>query len=252
MRRLTFSEDDVNQVARMLSESIYLVAFTGAGISTESGLPDYRGPEGVWTLREKGLKPKLPKKPMSLIEPNPSHYVFVDLYGIGLLKYLISQNVDNLHLKSGVPSDILAELHGNSNKMKCLECDTRFSKDDIKWEDSVYGTGYRTEKPRINQPTCPHCAGRIISSVINFNDPMPKKEMRDAEFHSKKCDVMLVVGSTLSVFPAADFPITAKNNAGAILIIINMGKTGLDDIADVRIEAKSGEFLPLVVNQIKF
>ncbi|MHA2224454.1 MAG: SIR2 family NAD-dependent protein deacylase [Candidatus Hodarchaeales archaeon] len=248
---MTFANDDIKKVARILSQSKYLVAFTGAGISTESGLPDFRGPEGVWTLREKGLKPKLPKKPMSLIDPNPSHYSFVDLFKLGLLKYLISQNVDNLHLKSGIPSEVLAELHGNSNKMKCLECDARFSKNEIRWEDSIHGTGYRTEKPRINQPKCPHCAGRIISSVINFGDPMPEKEMRDAEFHSKKSDVMLVVGSSLVVFPAANFPIIAKNNAGAILIIINVGETGLDDLADVRIEAKSGEFLQLVVNQIK-
>ncbi len=238
------------RVTETIASSKYLVGFTGAGISTESGLPDYRGPEGVWTLREKGLKPKLPTKPISQIEPNPSHYAFVELYKMGLLKFLISQNVDNLHLKSGIPSEMLAELHGNSSLMKCLYCDTRFGKKEINWKDHIYGKGYRTEKPRPNQPKCPHCQGRVISSVVNFNDPMPEKEMREAENHSRLCDVMLAVGSTLSVVPAANFPIIAKSK-GASLIIINMGRTELDSMADIRISAKSGEFLPLVISQIK-
>ena len=247
---MSFSKDDVTRVAEAIASSEYLVGFTGAGISTESGLPDYRGPEGVWTLRDKGLKPKLPKKPISQIEPNPSHYAFVELYKMGLLKFLISQNVDNLHLKSGIPSELLAELHGNSSLMKCLDCDTRFEKQEIDWNDQIHGRGYRTEKPRMNQPKCPHCQGRVISSVINFNDPMPEKEMREAEKHSRLCDVMLAVGSTLSVVPAANFPIIAKSE-GASLIIINMGKTELDSMADIRISAKSGEFLPLIINHVK-
>ncbi|MFX0016915.1 MAG: NAD-dependent deacetylase [Promethearchaeota archaeon] len=247
---MLFSQRDVQRVAEILINSKYLVVFTGAGISTESGLPDYRGPNGVWTLREKGLKPKLPKKPIYLIEPNPGHFAILNLYEIGLLKYLISQNVDNLHIKSGIPSDILAELHGNSSKMKCLVCDSRFLKEELGWRDHIHGKGYRTEKPMLNQPKCPHCEGRIISSVVNFNDPMPEKEMEESEKHSRMCDVMLVVGSSLSVFPAANFPIIAKES-GAILIIINVGRTQLDGLADVRIEAKSGEFLPLVIDKIK-
>ncbi|UCG02215.1 MAG: hypothetical protein JSW11_21815 [Candidatus Heimdallarchaeota archaeon] len=247
---MAFSEEDVEKIANIITDSKYFIVFTGAGISTESGLPDYRGPEGVWTLREKGLKPKLPRKPMHLIVPNPSHFAIFDLYKLGFLKYLISQNVDNLHIKSGIPIEILAELHGNSNRMKCLTCDTRFLKSEIEWDDYIHGKGYRTEMPHSNQPRCPHCNGRIISSVVNFNDPMPEKEMEDSEKHSRMCDVMLVVGSTLSVFPAANFPIIAKNS-GAILIIINMGDTELDRLADIRIEAKSGEILPQIINKVK-
>lgn len=247
---MSFSKDDVQKVADIIVKAKYLVAFTGAGISTESGLPDYRGPEGVWTLREKGLAPKLPRKPMHLIEPNPGHLAILDLYTLGFLKYLISQNVDNLHLKSGIPIEILAELHGNSSRMKCLTCDARFLKNEIGWEDSIHGHGYRTEKPQSNQPMCPHCEGRIISSVVNFSDPMPEKEMEESEKHSRMCDVMLVVGSSLSVFPAANFPIIAKKS-DAILIIINMGETELDRLANIRIEAKSGEILPQIVNKIE-
>ncbi|WP_287585519.1 Sir2 family NAD-dependent protein deacetylase [Candidatus Borrarchaeum sp.] len=245
-----FSIQDVELVAEIIANSKYLVGYTGAGVSTESGLPDYRGPEGVWTLRDKGLKPKLPRQPISEIEPNAGHFAFVDLYELGILKYLISQNVDNLHLKSGIPSDVLAELHGNHALIKCLNCDARFSKQEIGWDELIHGKGYRTERPRSNQPKCPHCNGRIVSSVVNFNDPMPEKEMRDSDTHSRKCDVMLVVGSSLSVSPAADFPVIAKRS-GATLIIVNMGATQLDGLADVRIEAKSGVFLPKVVAQIK-
>jgi NAD-dependent SIR2 family protein deacetylase len=247
---LVKADNEIEIIADIIVKSKYLVVFTGAGISTESGLPDYRGPEGVWTLREKGLKPKLPKKPMHLIEPNAGHYSVLDLYKLGFLKYLISQNVDNLHIKSGIPVEIIAELHGNSDRMKCLSCDIRFLKTEIGWEDHIYGKGYRTETPWANQPKCPHCEGRIISSVVNFNDPMPEKEMEDSEKHSRMCDVMLVIGSTLSVFPAANFPIIAKNS-GATLIIINMGKTELDRLADIRVEAKSGEILPKILHKLK-
>jgi NAD-dependent SIR2 family protein deacetylase len=244
------SINDVEHVAKIIVNSNYLVGFTGAGVSTESGLPDFRGPEGVWTLRDKGLKPKLPRKPISEIEPNAGHDAFVELYELGILKYLISQNVDNLHLKSGIPSEILAELHGNHALMKCLNCDARFTKQEIGWDELNHGKGYRTESPRSNQPKCPHCNARIISSVVNFNDPMPEKEIIESENQSRKCDVMLVVGSSLSVNPAAELPVIAKR-IGATLIIINKGPTQHDNLADVRIEAKSGEFLPKVVEQIK-
>jgi NAD-dependent SIR2 family protein deacetylase len=247
---LSFSEEDVEKVAELISNASYLVAFTGAGISTESGLPDYRGPEGVWTLKAKGLKPKLPTKPWDQIEPNAGHYALVELYNMGKLKYLISQNVDNLHIKSGIPQDILAELHGNHALMKCLNCDARFSKQEIGWNDLLHGNGYRTQKPLPNQPACPQCSGRIISSVVNFGDPMPEREMRESVKQSQKCDVMLVIGSSLSVSPANQFPLIAKRH-GAKIIIINMGETQLEEIADIRIYAKSGDFLPRVLDKIK-
>ena len=244
-----FSIHDVEQVAEIIINSKYLVGFTGAGVSTESGLPDYRGPEGVWTLRDKGLQPKLPTKPISEIEPNAGHHAFADLYELGILKYLISQNVDNLHLKSGIPPEILAELHGNHALAKCVDCDERFTKQEIGWDDQIHGKGYRTESPRPNQPIC-ECNGRIISSIVNFSDPLPEKEIIESENQSRKCDIMLVVGSSLSVFPAAELPVIAKRS-GATLFIVNKGPTQLDNLADIRIEAKSGEFLPLVVEHIR-
>ncbi len=239
---------NVIQVAKIIAKSKYLVAFTGAGISTESGLSDYRGPDGVWTRRDKGLLPK-PDPRINDVRPNPGHKVLVDFYKSGILKFLISQNVDNLHRKSGIPLDILAELHGNHSLMKCLNCDKRFEKDDIGWDNQVFGNGYRTSPQIPGQPTCPHCEGRIISSIVNFNDPMPEQEMKKASYHSEQCDVMLVIGSSLSVYPATDMPKIAKEN-GAVVIIINQGPTELDHIADIRIEGKAGEFLFTIAEEV--
>ena len=236
--------------AQILHTAKYLVVFTGAGISTESGLPDYRGPEGVWTLRSKGLKPKPLKKPMELIEPNEAHYAIIDLYKLGILKFLISQNVDNLHIKSGIPPEMLAELHGNYTLMKCLNCDNRYSKEQIGWKDEIHGKGYRTDKEEEYQPKCPSCRSRIISSVVNFNDPMPERELEEAKRHATRSDVFLAVGSSLSVFPAAEIPVIAQRS-GAMFIIVNSGPTELDLLADLRIEAKAGDFLTAVVAKIK-
>ncbi|MFW9990667.1 MAG: NAD-dependent deacetylase [Candidatus Odinarchaeota archaeon] len=243
-------EDKIEQVAELIAKSEHLVMFTGAGVSTESGLPDYRGPEGIWTLRDKGLEPKLPKIPWHMVEPNFSHHAIVDLQNLGLLKFLIAQNVDNLHLKSGIRPDIIAELHGNSTLLKCLACDFRISKKEAGWDDTTHGKGYRTYKEVRGQPRCPKCGGRLISSVVNFGDSMPDREMRESAWHSKKCDVFIVVGSSLAVFPAADFPVIAKRN-GAKVIIINNGETMLDDVADVRIDGKAGEILPEIVKQVR-
>jgi mono-ADP-ribosyltransferase sirtuin 6 len=113
-------EEKINLAAKWIAESKKLVILTGAGISTDSGLPDFRGPDGVWTRRDKGLPPPKSKVPYDQVKPNPSHYAIVELLKMGKLDYLISQNVDGLHIKSGIPFDKLAELHGNQFFMKCL------------------------------------------------------------------------------------------------------------------------------------
>ncbi|MHA1450868.1 MAG: Sir2 family NAD-dependent protein deacetylase, partial [Candidatus Hodarchaeales archaeon] len=192
-------EKEIDEAITLIAGAKHLVIFTGAGVSTESGLPDYRGPEGVWTLRDKGLKPKLPSVPWSEVVPNPAHAAIVELQNMGLMKFLISQNVDGLHLKSGIRPELIAELHGNSTLLKCQDCDLRMSKKVVNWDDRIHGHGYLTSKVVSGQPTCPSCGGRLISSVVNFNDPMPEKEMTEAITHSEKSDVFIVIGSTLLV-----------------------------------------------------
>ena len=211
-------------------ESRHLVVFTGAGISTESGLPDFRGPNGLWTRQEKGLPPPKPVD-WSEIEPNKNHSAIVELQNMGKLGFLISQNVDNLHLKSGIRPDLLAELHGNIFKLRCVRCGT-------KWDNF----------PDLK--SCPSCEGRLVSSVVNFGDPMPEKEVKDSEWHSRHCDLFIVVGSSLVVYPAADMPKTALRS-GARLVIVNQGETPFDRVCHLRFKERLGEALPAAVTELK-
>ena len=134
--------------------------------------------------------------------------------------------------------------------MKCIECDSRYSRKEIGWEREMHGRGFRTEPQQENQPVCHECRGRIISSVVNFNDPMPIVEMDLSHKHTSKCDLMIVIGSSLAVVPAANFPKIAKKN-GAKLVIINIDSTPLDNVADLKLETHAGKFLTEVLNKIK-
>ncbi len=243
-------EKKIETAAKIIMDAERVVAFTGAGISTESGLPDYRGPDGVWTRRDKGLPPKPMKKPWSSVEPNRGHLALVALQKLGKLDHLISQNVDNLHLKSGIDPDTIAELHGNTTLMRCLECDRQFPKDEVGWDERRWGKGYRTQRPRRGQPTCPVCGGRIISSVVNFGDPLLAKELEESVAQSKRCDTMLVVGSSLLVSPANLMPEYALEN-GAKLILINKGETPFDTKAHVRIWESAGEVLSAILDRVR-
>lgn len=241
---------DINAIAKLIANSIHLVIFTGAGISTASGVSDYRGPDGVWTRRDKGLKPKPMAIPWDKVKPNIVHYSIVELHSIGILKAVISQNVDGLHLESGLSSNILAELHGNKNLMKCISCDSRFAKSEISWDDETFGKGYRTSNSTPGEPTCSICNNRLISSIVNFGDPMPAKETEFAQIQSRQCDVFLVLGSSLVVNPAAGYPRIAKKN-GANLIIINEGVTPLDLLADYKLDFDCSVILPEILEKIK-
>lgn len=242
-------EEKINLVARWIFESHNMVVFTGAGLSTHSGLPDYRGPDGVWTRRDKGLPP--PKSPpWDQVKPNLAHYAIVDLLKLGKLDYLISQNVDGLHAKSGIPFEKLAELHGNMYFMKCFECNKKMTFEEANWDKTKWGKGYRTDHIRKNQPSCPHCGGRIISSIVNFGDPLPYDELEESIRRSEKADVFFVIGSSLVVTPAANMPGIAKQN-GAKLIILNQGETPYDSAADIRFFDDIAEVLPPIVEKVK-
>jgi NAD-dependent SIR2 family protein deacetylase len=243
-------KERIEVLAGLIVGSNRIVIFTGAGISTDSGLPDYRGPDGVWTRRDKGLPPPRWKVHPDEVRPNASHYAIVELQELGKLDFLISQNVDGLHLISGIRPDRIAELHGNSHLMKCLICDRRFTKEEVCWDEERWGDGYRTSHPVKGQPCCPACGGRIISSVINFGDPMPETEMEIAEAHSRKCDLFIVLGSSLVVQPAANMPFHACK-AGAKLVIVNQGKTPCDKLAYIRFHEGIMEVLPPAVEKVK-
>ena len=167
---------------------------------------------------------------------------------MGKLKFLISQNIDNLHLKSGIKEELIAEFHGNMEIMRCLECDKKFSKEGF-GDETKWGKGYRTHPEKDGQPKCPNCGGRIISSIVNFGDPIWEKEIRESFHHSRLADVFLVVGSSLSVSPASFCPLYALENR-ADLIIINNQPTQYDTAATVLFHENAGETLTNILKEI--
>jgi NAD-dependent deacetylase len=208
-------------------EAKYLVVFTGAGISTESGLPDFRGPDGIWTRQAKGYPTK--HRPFDSVEPNAGHRAIFKLQELRKLGFLSSQNVDNLHLKSGVLPDLLAELHGNIARLRCNRCQTQVDKSS-------------------GMDTC-LCGGKLISFVVDFGQPLPTKDLEDAYRYSQCCDLFIVVGSSLVIYPAADMPRVAVE-AGAKLVIINDGETPYDRLVHLRFKEWVGEVLPTAVDQL--
>lgn len=219
----------IEAFAKMLFKSRYPVFFTGAGISTESGLPDFRGPDGLWTRRDKGLPPKSARL-WDSVEPNCGHRALVELQRIGKLKFLITQNVDNLHLKSGIRPDLIAELHGNLTKLRCPRCGETYGK-----------SSGKTTRP---------CGGTLTSSVVDFGQSLPERDLSLSYDHSRKSDFFVVVGSSLVVTPAADMPREALRS-GAQLVIINAGDTPFDAYAHLRFWEKIGEVLPPAVQRLK-
>jgi NAD-dependent deacetylase len=243
---------EVERIAEMILESKKAVALTGAGISTESGIPDFRGPQGLW----KQVDPRtstiqffrqfpdvfwqfMVDRLGSIMraEPNRAHYALVELERMGKLSSVITQNVDGLHIKAG--SRNVIELHGNVREAVCLSCGKV-----VPMEEAM-GKVKRGYLP----PRC-ECGGVLKPNVVLFNEPLPEEAYRRALLESGTCDLMLVVGTSLQVYPAAYLPVVARQR-GARLVIINMEPTPLDDVADVAIHAKAGEALPAIVNALK-
>ena len=237
----------------ILSESSNTVVFTGAGISTESGIPDFRSPTGIWTknkpiefkdfLSSEEIRVEFWKRKftvdltISKAKPNAGHMIISELNHIGKVSKIITQNIDNLHQISGVPEENVIELHGNTTFAKCLDCDLRYELNSIK----------KLFEQTNNPPYCKNCSGIIKTATISFGQSMPKEEMLKAEKASLSCDLFIAIGSSLKVYPAASFPLVAKKN-GSKLIILNREGTDLDKYADLVIHDEIGEFLSKVLN----
>jgi NAD-dependent deacetylase len=243
-------EQHIETVAGWIIEREHIVAFTGAGVSTDSGIPDFRGPEGVWTRRDAGLPAPRWRVPPEQVKPNASHLSLVELQRLGKLRLLITQNTDNLHRRSGIRPELLAELHGNGTLMRCLGCDRVYTRQELRWDTYRWGQGYRTQKPVPGQPVCAVCGGRLISSVVNFGDPLPHRELSLAERHARRCDLMLVLGSSLVVTPAASL-VGLALKSGARVVLANQGETPYDEAVALRVWTDIGEVIPPAVQRVK-
>ena len=239
---------EANELRRLIAGSKRVVFFTGAGISTESGIPDFRSPNGIWTRmapidfrdfmaseearRETWRRKFVTDQTIRAAEPNRGHRAVARLIREGRAGSIITQNIDGLHQLSGVPDSHVIELHGNSTYATCLSCARRYEIDDIKAEFEV-----------SNQPPhCAACGGYVKAATISFGQSMPVEAMRRAEAETLAADLFIVAGSSLVVYPAAGFPEIAKQN-GAALVIVNREPTGLDRMADLVIREGIGDTL---------
>ena len=243
-------EQYIETIARWIIECEHIVAFTGAGISTDSGIPDFRGPEGVWTRRDAGLPVPRWRVPPGQVKPNASHLSLVELQRLGKLEFLITQNTDTLHPPSGTHPERLAGRHANGQLVPCPGCARLYTRQEVGWDPDRWGPGYRTQKPILGQPACAACGGRLISSVVNFGDPLPYKELELAEEYARRCGLMLVLGSSLMVNPAASL-VGVALGSGARGVLVNRGRTPYDEAVTLRVWTGIGEVIPPAVEQAK-
>jgi NAD-dependent deacetylase len=238
---------ELEEFATRLRQSQAIVFFTGAGISTESGVPDFRSPGGVWTKYQPVLFQdflaseaarfqhwQLKKATYELfktVKPNIGHYAICNFERRGQLLGLITQNIDGLHKLAGSSEEKLIELHGTDRLVTCLQCGKRYEPVDV----------YENLGEEFTAPTCDDCGGFLKSANVSFGQSMPVVAMQRAQAWSEQTDLFIVVGSSLQVQPAASFPVIAKRN-GALLAIVNRDPTPLDEMADFVHHGAIGEF----------
>ncbi len=234
-------------LAAWMGAAEVVVWFTGAGISTESGLPDFRGPDGAWTRRDRGLSLPRPSRPLAEIRPNRAHLAIVEFERLGKCHFLISQNVDDLHLQSGFPLEKLAELHGNRNRLRCHGCDRTFAVVDV----VALPHRRRTRKQRHLSHECPDCGSPLVRSIVNFGDPLSPRDLSTSYHWAGRADLFLVVGSSCCVAPAAEMPELAARR-GARVVVMNIGETDVDDLCDLRFDGERvGNLLPALLRQFR-
>jgi NAD-dependent deacetylase len=240
---------DAEALAELIAAADDVVAFTGAGISTESGVPDFRSPGSPWltnmpidfstfvsdpAARAEAWRRKFAMDDLyrGVAAPSRGHRALAKLVAAGKVSAIITQNIDNLHQESGVPDERLIELHGNGSYARCLDCGARHELADVRRAFEAAG----------GAPRCEACGGLVKSATISFGQAMPEQEMRRAHVATLRCDLFVAIGSSLQVYPAAGFPQIAKQN-GARLVIVNRDPTPLDGMADLIVRGQIGDAL---------
>jgi NAD-dependent deacetylase len=252
--------DDVAALAALIRAADRVVVFSGAGISTESGIPDFRSPGGIWTkmmpvefknyIRDPEARRVSWERRFEMeetwnaVQPNDGHRAVAELVAMGKVSHVITQNIDALHQAALedmgiVPDERVIELHGNTRHAKCLDCGVRMEIADIRTHFAAHGEA----------PDCLDCGGIVKTATISFGQPMPEDEMARAEAATLACDLMLVLGSSLVVYPAAGFPLLAKKK-GAGLAILNRDETPQDRHADLVVNAQIGPTMRAVIDAL--
>ena len=250
-------KEKMTATSETILQAKYVVALTGAGMSVESGIPPFRGPGGLWTKHgeppmdgyqrfladpkkhwEERLNPKGPmvelREALEKASPNPGHTALAELEEMGILKALITQNVDNLHKASG--SSNVLEIHGNSILLRCIKCNARYEREEISIESLP--------------PKCPKCSGIIKGDTVAFGEPIPPDVLQRCQEESSKCDCMLVIGTSATVYPAAAFPQEILRQ-GDPVIEINLYESDLSPLCRISLQGPSGEIMPKLMELIK-
>lgn len=248
---------DLEQIAAWLREARHVTVLTGAGISTESGIPDFRGPQGVWTknpaaektatlqyyvadpeIRRQAWQNRLNSEMWSA-EPNDAHRALVDLEQRDALHGLVTQNVDGLHLAAGQSPEVIVEIHGNVREAKCIACG---------WRGPMQETLDRVRAGE-DDPACLHCGGILKSATISFGENLVPEDLDRSQLMAGRADVFLAIGTSLGVYPAAGLPEVALRN-NARLVILNAEETPFDPLAAAVVRGRLGEVLPAIANLV--
>jgi len=272
-------ESLINRAAKDLVESKYAIALTGAGMSTESGIADFRGPKGLWTKQPEAERKayqtygKFQANPkeyweerlsgpslfgdLGKIAPNPGHYALAELEKMGILKCVITQNIDNLHERAG--SKNVLDYHGNAFKLRCVSCNARYDLEE-------YDLQKLRDEGRL-PPLCKKCGGIVKDDIVHFTEPIPLDIAEESEKEALECDLMLICGTSAVVYPFANLPLMARSRSGTLpsglyvtgyrttvkIIELNAEPTPLtqEGVSDYLIQGKTGEILPQIVEQVK-
>jgi len=247
----------MERLVGLVREATRLVVFSGAGISTESGIPDFRSPGGLWSrydpnefLFQRFLASEETRRRYWQMhteiyrtilgaQPNRAHLACVDLWRMGRLHRVITQNIDDLHQRAGLPRELVIELHGNALWVACLSCGRRLPREEVQPEFEATG----------QSPRC-QCGGLLKPATISFGQALPPEALRAAEEAARSCDLFLVVGSSLVVHPAALMPLYAKES-GARLVMVNLSSTPYDDQADLIVRQPAGQTLGRLVELLQ-
>ena len=248
------SDEQIMRAAEMMLGASYAIALTGAGMSVESGIPPFRGPGGLWTKYgeppmngyqifladpKKGWEDRIKRQddelfaPLKTAKPNPGHQAFVELERMGVLKFLITQNVDDLHRQAG--HQALAEIHGNWKLIRCPECGRRFPATEIRLE--------------VLPPPCPRCQGLLKADTVAFGEPIPSEVLRECAEHSARADLVILGGTSATVYPAAGFAIEVKERGGR-LIEVNLYESEITALCDISLRGGAADVMPRLCRAI--